>query len=129
MSVILEAKDVTMRFGGLTAVNRVNMKVAAGKIHLLIGPNGAGKTTFFNVVTGMYIPTEGNVIFNGEDITKYPPHKITEKGIARTFQNILLFDDMPVIDNVMVGCHCRINTNIVMDMFHTGRMRNEEKKM
>ena len=127
MSALLEVKKVTMRFGGLVAVNAVDMTVEQGNIHLLIGPNGAGKTTLFNTISGLYIPSSGTVVFNGEDISKYRPHTVTKKGISRTFQNILLFDDLPVIENVMVGRHCRINSNCVTEILRTPKMRKEEK--
>ena len=102
---ILELKDVTKKFGGLTAVDGVNLKVEENQICALIGPNGAGKTTVFNMITGAYQVTSGDVIFNGESICGKKPHQIVEKGIARTFQNIRLFKDQSVLDNVKVGLH------------------------
>lgn len=126
MSVLLEAKQLTMQFGGLVAVNHVDMQIEQGNIHLLIGPNGAGKSTLFNAITGLYIPTSGSVWFQGEEISKYKPHTITKLGIARTFQNILLFDDLPVVENVMVGRHCRIGSSILTDILRTPKMRREE---
>lgn len=107
MSALLELQDVTIRFGGLTAVDQVCMKINNGTIRALIGPNGAGKSTIFNIVTGIYSPTSGKVLFKGQDITGLKPYVITSKGIARTFQNIRLFGNMPVLDNVKVGLHCR----------------------
>lgn len=103
---VLDARGVTMRFGGLTAVRNVNLTVNSGEIVGLIGPNGAGKTTFFNCLTGLYIPTEGEVRYKGQVL---PPKsfKVTAAGIARTFQNIRLFANMTVLENVLVGRHTR----------------------
>lgn len=127
MSVLLKASDVTMQFGGLKAVDSVNMEIQKGEIHALIGPNGAGKTTFFNVVSGIYVPTHGKVELEGFDITKLKAHQITDRGIARTFQNILLFGQMSSLENVMVGRHCRTKSSIVETILHTPRMKREEK--
>jgi branched-chain amino acid transport system ATP-binding protein len=103
---VLEARDVTMRFGGLTAVRSVDFTVNSGEIVGLIGPNGAGKTTFFNCLTGLYIPTEGTVSYKGT-VLPPKPHLVTKAGIARTFQNIRLFANMTVLENVLVGRHTR----------------------
>ncbi|MET9321328.1 ABC transporter ATP-binding protein [Streptomyces sp. NPDC003038] len=103
---VLEASGVTMRFGGLTAVRSVDLKVNAGEIVGLIGPNGAGKTTFFNCLTGLYVPTEGTVSYKGT-VLPPKPHLVTQAGIARTFQNIRLFSNMTVKENVLVGRHTR----------------------
>lgn len=105
-TTVLEAKGVTMRFGGLTAVKGVDLQVNSGEIVGLIGPNGAGKTTFFNCLTGLYVPTEGSVSYKGT-VLPPKPHKVTEAGIARTFQNIRLFHNMTVLENVLVGRHTR----------------------
>ncbi|MGW7333324.1 ABC transporter ATP-binding protein, partial [Streptomyces sp. NPDC054840] len=105
-TTVLEAKGVTMRFGGLTAVKSVDLQVNAGEIVGLIGPNGAGKTTFFNCLTGLYVPTEGSVSYKGT-VLPPTPHKVTAAGIARTFQNIRLFHNMTVLENVLVGRHTR----------------------
>ncbi|WP_060179008.1 ABC transporter ATP-binding protein [Streptomyces sp. IMTB 1903] len=105
-TTVLEAKGVTMRFGGLTAVKGVDLQVNAGEIVGLIGPNGAGKTTFFNCLTGLYVPTEGSVSYKGT-VLPPKPHRVTEAGIARTFQNIRLFHNMTVMENVLVGRHTR----------------------
>jgi branched-chain amino acid transport system ATP-binding protein len=104
---ILEIKNVTLRFGGLVAVSGLSMKVPEGAIAGLIGPNGAGKTTVFNVVTGFYKPTQGSVEFRGRSLTGLPPHKVCEAGLARTFQNIRLFHNETVLENVMIGAHVR----------------------
>lgn len=117
--ILLKAEKVTMQFGGLKAVNEVDMTIKKGEIHALIGPNGAGKTTFFNVISGIYMPTSGTVTFNGRDITKLRPHQVTDLGISRTFQNIQLFDAMTTQENVMIGHHTRTNSTILGTMFHT----------
>lgn len=103
--ILLETNDLTRAYGGVVAVNRVDFSVESGLITGLIGPNGAGKTTLFNNMTGLDVPTSGKVFYNGKDITGYPAHKICRLGIARTFQNIRLFKDLSVVDNVMVGLH------------------------
>ena len=107
MSVILETRNVTMQFGGLTAVNDLSMTLEQGTITSLIGPNGAGKTTAFNVITGFYKPTKGSVIFDGRDISGLPPHRVCQAGIARTFQNIRLFTGATVLQNVITACWVR----------------------
>ena len=104
---IIEVRDVTMRFGGLTAVSQLDIRIPRGGIVGLIGPNGAGKTTVFNGLTGFYTPQEGQVIFNGRDITGVRPHAICAAGMARTFQNIRLFHNETALENVMIGCHVR----------------------
>ena len=113
MAVLLQASHVTMQFGGLKAVNDVDMEIQKGEVHALIGPNGAGKTTFFNIVSGIYTPTSGTVTFDGEDITKLKAHQVTARGIARTFQNILLFENMNIVRNVMVGAHTRTGSSML----------------
>ena len=105
-ATLLDVRGVTMRFGGLTAVNNVDLTVSEGEIIGLIGPNGAGKTTFFNCLTGLYVPTEGTVSYKGA-VLPPKPHKVTQAGIARTFQNIRLFANMTVLENVLVGRHSR----------------------
>lgn len=128
MSSALLAREITVQFGGLVAVNNVSFDIPTGKIVSLIGPNGAGKTTFFNVLTGLYKPTSGNVIFDGEDITARPPHKIAERGIARTFQNIRLFGLMTAEENVMVAMHSHLKAGILATIFGTPGQRREEKE-
>jgi len=123
---LLRATNITQRFGGLTAVDNVNFELNRGEVVGIIGPNGAGKTTFFNVLTGMYDPTEGKVYFKDRDITGMKPFEITECGLARTFQNIRLFSGMTVLENVMVGLTCRTKANLFDAIFRTPRHRNEE---
>jgi len=126
---VLETKDLTKIFGGLVAVNGFDLKVYKGEILSLIGPNGAGKTTVFNVVTGIYRPEKGTVLFNGRDITGHKPHRIISYGIARTFQNIRLFPDMTCLENVMAGRHCRSSAGILSSICKTRRQRDEENEI
>lgn len=126
MSSALIAENIVVKFGGLTAVNSVTFDIPTGKIVSLIGPNGAGKTTFFNVLTGLYKPTSGTVIFDGEDITARPPHKIAAIGLARTFQNIRLFGLMTAEENVMVAMHSHLKSGILSTIFRTPGQRREE---
>jgi len=113
MTSILKTTDVNKQFGGLAAVTALNVDVQPGEIIGLIGPNGAGKTTSFNLITGVYKPTTGKIEFCGKDITGMKPHAITRLGVARTFQNIRLFKEMSVLDNILVAQHMRMGTNIV----------------
>jgi len=122
---LLQASNVTMRFGGLTAVNDVSLSVHAGEIYGLIGPNGAGKTTFFNCLTGLYKPTSGEVRFAGE-ILPPKPRLVVRAGMARTFQNIRLFHNMTALENVMVGKYSRTRTNAIDAVFRLPRHRREE---
>src|ERR671914_1532023 len=112
VSDLLIAEDVRKEFGGLVAVNDVDFTIPEKAIVSLIGPNGAGKTTFFNMLTGVYKPTAGRILFDGQNVTGKPPHAITERGIGRTFQNIRLFPLMTSLENVLVGMHCRLKTGI-----------------
>ncbi len=105
-------QDLTISFGGLTAVDNVNFAITRGSIFSIIGPNGAGKTTIFNCINGLYTPNSGKMIFKGEEITGLKPHKIARKGIARTFQNIELFSRMTTMENLMLGRHLHINTGV-----------------
>jgi len=109
---LLELRGVSKRFGGLQALNRVNLTLEDGMIAALIGPNGAGKTTLFHTLTGIYRPDEGEIHFNGRSLVGLKPDKITDAGISRTFQNIRLFARMTVLENILVGMHCRIKTNL-----------------
>jgi branched-chain amino acid transport system ATP-binding protein len=110
---LLSTDRLTMRFGGLTAVSDLGLEIAEREIVGLIGPNGAGKTTVFNVVTGMNPPTSGRVVFRGEDVTGLRRHQVTRRGIARTFQNIRLFRELSVLDNVLVGCHLQLRAGLL----------------
>ena len=125
---LLEARDVTIRFGGLVAVNSVDFAVPERSIVSLIGPNGAGKTTFFNIITGLYTPTAGGVQFNGTDITGRKPHEIVALGMCRTFQNIRLFQNMTALENVLVGEHTRLRSGVVGAIFLPPSVRREEVK-
>lgn len=124
--VILKTESITQRFGGLVALSGISIEVHSGKIVGIIGPNGAGKTTLFNVVTGIYAPTEGRVEMMKEDITGWSPHRITDLGFARTFQNIRLFSRMSVQDNVIVGMHTRSHCGTLDAVFNTKQKRYEE---
>ena len=125
---LLEARQLTMRFGGLTAVKQVNFALEQGMIASLIGPNGAGKTTFFNMLTGIYVPTSGTLRLDNRDITGARPDKLTSLGIARTFQNIRLFNNMTVLENVLVGRHCRLKTGLVGALLRPPAVMQEEQK-
>jgi branched-chain amino acid transport system ATP-binding protein len=123
---LFEARRVTKMFGGLTAVNNVDFVIEKGMIAGLIGPNGAGKTTFFNTMTGIYPVTSGELIFDGHDITKLKPFQITELGIARTFQNIRLFANMSAIENVLVGEHARLHSDLIGQITRNAATVKEE---
>ncbi len=123
---LFEARKVTKLFGGLTAVNNVDFTLEPGMIAGLIGPNGAGKTTFFNGITGIYRITSGEMTFNGVDITKLKPFQITALGVARTFQNIRLFANMSAIENVLVGEHVRLHSNLIGQILRDRRTMKEE---
>ncbi len=123
---LFEARKVTKIFGGLTAVNSVDFTLEKGMIAGLIGPNGAGKTTFFNSITGIYSVSSGEMTFDGHDITKLKPFQITALGIARTFQNIRLFSNMSAMDNVLVGEHVRLHSNLVGQIIHDPATMKEE---
>ena len=127
MTPVLEVRNVTMRFGGLAAVKNLNMRVARGALYGLIGPNGAGKTTVFNVLTGVYWPTEGESCFDGMNIERKKPYEITKLGAARTFQNIRLFADMTVLENVMTAHHLRVRQVLADAVIGTGRHHVEEE--
>ena len=126
MAVILEARRVTKRFGGLTALNTVDFDLEEGRIASIIGPNGAGKTTFFNVFTGIYVPDEGTVTFRGAPILGQRPDQITGLGICRTFQNIRLFGNMTAAENLLVGMHCRVPLRFWDVVSRSPRWRREE---
>jgi branched-chain amino acid transport system ATP-binding protein len=123
---ILFTESLRKEFGGLVAVNDVDFTVPRGKVVSLIGPNGAGKTTFFNMLTGVYKPTAGRVVFLGEDVTGKPPHAVTARGVGRTFQNIRLFSNMTTLENVLVGMHSRLKANIFNSILRTKGVQREE---
>lgn len=126
---ILSTNKITMRFGGVTAVKDFSLELNKNEIVAVIGPNGAGKTTTFNMITGVYKPTTGNVFFNDNDITGIKPDRITKLGIARTFQNIRLFKDLSVLDNVLIANHVHINSTLFEAMLGLPRYRREERDM
>jgi len=125
--VILRVSGLTKRFGGLVAVDNVSFEVPTGEVFALIGPNGAGKTTLFNCITGMYKPTLGTVTFRDRNLTGSPPHRTAKAGIARTFQNIRLFEYMSALDNVRLGFHSRMHAKLWDSLFKTPFERKEER--
>ncbi len=125
---VLNTNKATIRFGGLVAVNELDMNVKDGEIYGLIGPNGAGKTTIFNLLTGVYQPTSGEIYFNGQRIDGLRPYQIASRGVSRTFQNIRLFASMSVLDNVMTACHIHMRQNLIDAVLRTPRYTNDEKK-
>jgi branched-chain amino acid transport system ATP-binding protein len=136
MDTILEVNGLTMDFGGLRALDHLDIDIQKGEIIALIGPNGAGKTTFFNCITGIYLPTQGDIIISSprreapskrERINGLKPNQVTEKGMARTFQNIRLFPNMTVLENVMIGRHCRTHAGIAGAIFRNRAMVREEQ--
>lgn len=127
MGVILETQQATMQFGGLTAVNAVDMKVEQGNVHALLGPNGAGKTTLFNMISGIYTPTSGQIIYKDRSIGKLKSHEVAAMGIGRTFQNILLFDDLSAKENVMIGRHLKTRQSLVETILCTPKAFREER--
>lgn len=126
---ILELKDLGIQFGGLKAVDKLNMTLYDNELIGLIGPNGAGKTTVFNMITGVYTPTEGDIVFRGERINGLPPFKVTRKGISRTFQNIRLFNDLSVLDNVKVANHSLAGHSVFSSMFRMPKHFIGEREM
>jgi branched-chain amino acid transport system ATP-binding protein len=128
MNNILTVSKVTKRFGGLVAVNELDMNIPERSISSLIGPNGAGKTTFFNCVTGFYAPEEGSILFGDKELVGKNPNQISSMGITRTYQNIRLFSAMSALENVLVGQHSLLKSTLFDDMFSSPRQRKEEKK-
>ncbi|PWR05783.1 ABC transporter ATP-binding protein [Micromonospora acroterricola] len=127
--VLLEVDDVTLRFGGVVALDKINFQIYEGEILGLIGPNGAGKTTSFNVMTGVYKPTSGAVRFRGQKVTGRKPHQISQLGISRTFQNIRLFPEMTALENVMVGTDSRHKTSVPGALFRLYRVRPKPEEL
>ncbi|WHH61250.1 ABC transporter ATP-binding protein [Petroclostridium sp. X23] len=126
---MLQLQNVTKRFGGITAANNISIQVAEHEIYGVIGPNGAGKTTTFNIITGVYNATEGDVIFDGKRINGLKTHEIATLGIARTFQNIRLFNDLTVYDNLLTSCQKNISYNFFQGIFATKKCRQQEQEM
>jgi branched-chain amino acid transport system ATP-binding protein len=125
-SPLLSARDLQVRFGGVLAVNGVSFDVKRGEIFTLIGPNGAGKTTVFNLISRFYVPTAGTLEFDGVMLNKVPPYRVAELGIARTFQNIELFEYATVLQNLLIGGHVHRKTGFFADLFHTPKVRQAE---
>ena len=126
MSVLLEAKDLSVRFGGVLAVHRVSFDVRRGEVFTLIGPNGAGKTTVFNLISRLYTPTGGSIRFDGAELTRQPPHAIAALGIARTFQNIELFEHATVLQNLLIGSHIHRGAGFWSNLLFTPATRRAE---
>jgi len=126
---ILKADHITIRFGGLTAVSNFYLNIKEGELVGLIGPNGAGKTTVFNMLTGVYKPTKGKIYFNNQEINKKRVDQITTLGMARTFQNIRLFTNLSVLDNVLVGCHLRLKSSVLNAVFYLPQYSQEENNV
>ena len=124
---LLKTNTITMQFGGLTAVKDLSLDIHNGEIVAVIGPNGAGKTTAFNMITGVYKPTAGKILFGDQDITGLKPHLITRQGMARTFQNIRLFKDLSVEDNIFIAQHLHLKSNLYQAMFRLPGYQKEEK--
>jgi branched-chain amino acid transport system ATP-binding protein len=127
-ALALETRNVTKRFGGLVAVGNLDLEVAERAIHSIIGPNGAGKTTLFNCMTGFYRPEAGEILFQGHHLERLTADRITRLGIARTYQNIRLFANLTAIDNILVGEHSHLRSNVVSSILHLPSMKQEEEK-
>ena len=125
---LVEVVKLRKEFGGLVATNDVDFTIPQGSIVSLIGPNGAGKTTFFNMLTGVYKPTSGQIVFDGTDVTGKPPHAITHLGVGRTFQNIRLFQQMTALENVLVGMHSRLASGFIRTILRTPKIRRQERE-
>ena len=123
---LLEIRQLSLQFGGIKALNKVDITIKNGQLHAIIGPNGAGKTSLFNCINGLYHATEGDILFKSQNIVNLKPHQIATLGIARTFQNIALFYELTVIDNLMLGRHIRMNSGTISDAFFYGKAHNEE---
>ncbi len=122
----LKVEDISKSFGGVMALSHVNIEVEPGEIRAIIGPNGAGKTTLINVINRIYPPDSGNIFFNGVNLTHLPTHKVASLGIARTFQNVALFKGMTALQNIMLGCHPRLQSNFLSSMFYWGLAQKKE---
>ena len=128
MSKTLSFKDVTLKFGGITALNSVSFEVKPGELYAIIGPNGAGKTSIFNCISGIYRPTEGDVTYGSNSLAELRPDQVANLGKARTFQNIELFENMTVIDNILFGAHRQLNYGAISSLFYTKKVRNSERE-
>ena len=124
---LLDVRDISVRFGGIVALSDLSFDIEPGQICGLIGPNGAGKTTLFNVVSRIYDPTTGTVTFDGQDLLQLPPHRISEVGVYRTFQNLALWPNMSVLENVMAGAHTKSSQNFFTAMANFGRTKEEQR--
>ena len=124
---LLEVTDLAVQFGGVRAVDGVSFTVEEGEVFTIVGPNGAGKSTIFNLISRFYEPTTGRIVYDGKDITALRPDQIAPLGIARTFQNIELFEHSTVLHNLLVGCHTGRRTNFLQDLFFTPKARQEER--
>lgn len=129
MKPVLEMIHVEKHFGGVRAIDDFSVTLEPGKIHGLIGPNGAGKTTIFNNITGIYTPSAGKIIFDGKDITNTPPHLVAQMGIGRTFQNIRLFSNLSVLDNVIIASNQRATYNLPQAIIHSPKFKSLEKEL
>lgn len=127
--MVLEIKKISKNFGGIQALTDVSFSIEQGEVLGLIGPNGAGKTTMFNMITAMFPPSSGEIVFTGQSLTGLKPHEITKRGICRTFQNIRLFSELTVRENVMVGNHCRLTTGVLQSVFRTKYQKQEEENV
>jgi len=127
-SPLLSVRDLTVRFGGVVAVNKVSFEVARGEVFTMIGPNGAGKTTVFNLISRIYDPSAGEIWFDGQRISDLPPHRIAELGIARTFQNIELFEHASVLQNLLIGHHVHRSSGFVANLFFLPATRRAERE-
>lgn len=126
---MLSIQNLSKEFGGVKAVQNVSIDIASGDIHAVIGPNGAGKTTLFNLITGVYVPTSGQIIFNGEDVAGVTPDSLAQKGMSRTFQNLQVCMNMSAIDNVMVGAHLRLNQSLLAGIFQLPSLRRKDAQI
>jgi branched-chain amino acid transport system ATP-binding protein len=127
-SVLLQARDLQVRFGGVLAVNKVNFDVRRGEVFTLIGPNGAGKTTVFNLISRIYTPTAGEITYDGQSLTRVPAHRVAQLGIARTFQNIELFEHATVLQNLLIGRHIHHPRRLWAEMLFLPSVREAERQ-
>ena len=126
LSNVLSFKNVTLKFGGITALNSVNFSIEPGELYAIIGPNGAGKTSIFNCISGIYKPTEGEVVYGENTLSKLRPDQIASLGIARTFQNIELFENLTVIDNILIGAHRKLNYGPISSLLYSKKAKESE---